>query len=401
MLFEADRHEPLVEAAWEEAVARHAIEDIVADTRDAFTPEGLWLIHPDDGPPEWSPSPCLYFGAAGVIWALDHLVTAGAAPAGPSFADHLEGVEARNARFVSMAFPTMPSGYLLAQTGLLLTRWKLERDPAVLDRLAELIAANSRAPALELMWGAPGTMLIALALHEATGEPRWAELFRAGAGALEESFVFDEALGAHIWTQDLYGAPNRFIGAVHGFAGNAYVLNRGRELLSAEGWGVLSDRIAKTLEATAEWEWGGGLVNWPPQLEPGRDGRPARMLVQHCHGAPGMVTSLAGLDAPIDALLIAGGETTWRAGPLRKGANLCHGTGGNGYAFLALFERTGDQLWLDRARAFAMHAIGQSETQAQALGRRRYSLWTGDLGLACYLLDCIQAKARFPTLAVL
>jgi hypothetical protein len=25
---------------------------------------------------------------------------------------------------------------------------------------------------------------------------------------------------------------------------------------------------------------------------------------------------------------------TWRAGPLTKGAGLCHGTGGNGYAFL-------------------------------------------------------------------
>jgi hypothetical protein len=34
----------------------------------------------------------------------------------------------------------------------------------------------------------------------------------------------------------------------------------------------------------------------------------------------------------------AGGELTWRAGPLAKGANLCHGTAGNGYAFLALFE---------------------------------------------------------------
>ncbi len=114
-----------------------------------------------------------------------------------------------------------------------------------------------------------------------------------------------------------------------------------------------------------------------------------------------MVTSLADVDAPIDDLLVAGGEMTWRAGPLSKGSNLCHGTAGNGYAFLKLFQRTGDQIWLDRARAFAMHALAQSETQAAALGRRRYSLWTGDLGVACYLWDCLQAKARFPTLDVL
>jgi DUF1680 family protein len=114
-----------------------------------------------------------------------------------------------------------------------------------------------------------------------------------------------------------------------------------------------------------------------------------------------MVTALAGLDQPVDDLLIAAGETIWCAGPLIKGANLCHGTGGNGYAFLKLFERTGDQLWLERARRFAMHAIADSVSDAERFGRRRYSLWTGDLGLACYLFDCIEAKARFPTMDVL
>ena len=84
--------------------------------------------------------------------------------------------------------------------------------------------------------------------------------------------------------------------------------------------------------------------------------------MQWCHGAPGIVASLAALapgDDEHERLLLAGGELTWRAGPLAKGANLCHGTAGNGYAFLALFERTGDELWLERARAFAMHAAAQ------------------------------------------
>jgi DUF1680 family protein len=113
-----------------------------------------------------------------------------------------------------------------------------------------------------------------------------------------------------------------------------------------------------------------------------------------------MITTLGLLDEPIDDLLLAAGELTWTAGPLAKGANLCHGTAGNGYAFLKLFERTGDQLWLDRARAFAMHAIAQNEAEAEASGQRRYTLWAGDLGVACYLLDCIGARARFPTLDV-
>ncbi len=113
-----------------------------------------------------------------------------------------------------------------------------------------------------------------------------------------------------------------------------------------------------------------------------------------------MVTCLAELPEPIDDLLIAGGETIWRAGPLKKGANLCHGTAGNGYAFLKLYKRTGDEKWLAYARAFAMHAIAQSEADCVAHGMRRYSLWTGDLGLAVYLWDCLKAHAAFPTLDV-
>ena len=102
----------------------------------------------------------------------------------------------------------------------------------------------------------------------------------------------------------------------------------------------------------------------------------------------------------LDDLLLAAGETTWAAGPLKKGSNLCHGTGGNGYAFLKLFKRAGDARWLQRARALAMHGIRQTEAHAAQYGRMRYSLWTGDPGFAVYLWDCIRGEAEFPTLDV-
>ena len=125
------------------------------------------------------------------------------------------------------------------------------------------------------------------------------------------------------------------------------------------------------------------------------------MLMQFCHGAPGFVVCLADLPGTaLDELLIAGGEATWFAGPLKKGANLCHGTGRNGYAFLKLYRRTQDKKWLGRARAFAMHAIAQTEADARQYGQSRYSLWTGDLGLAIYLCDCIHGSAEFPSLDV-
>ncbi|MEP0820942.1 MULTISPECIES: lanthionine synthetase LanC family protein [Trichocoleus] len=115
-----------------------------------------------------------------------------------------------------------------------------------------------------------------------------------------------------------------------------------------------------------------------------------------------MVTALAllpqGVNESFDRLLAQGGELTWQAGPLKKGSNLCHGTGGNGYAFLKLFVRTGNQMWLDRARIFAMHAIAQYELAQQLYRQLRYPLWTGDLGLAVYLWDCLQAQAKFPTI---
>jgi hypothetical protein len=92
------------------------------------------------------------------------------------------------------------------------------------------------------------------------------------------------------------------------------------------------------------------------------------------------------------------GELTWRAGPLAKGPNLCHGTAGNGYAFLKLHRRSGDALWLERARAFAMVAIEQCRAARRKYGRGRYSLWTGDLGVAVYLHACLKIDPRFPTI---
>ena len=87
---------------------------------------------------------------------------------------------------------------------------------------------------------------------------------------------------------------------------------------------------------------------------------------------------------------------TWQAGPIRKGTGLCHGTAGNGFAFLRLYELTGDETWLERARSFAMHATEQVEQHRTALGRGRYTLWTGDIGVALYLRACLDGRAEFP-----
>jgi hypothetical protein len=123
---------------------------------------------------------------------------------------------------------------------------------------------------------------------------------------------------------------------------------------------------------------------------PGPDGQ---IRLQWCAGAPGIVT--AAWDYLDEDLLLAGAELIWRAGPHgdEKGPCICHGTAGNGYAFLKAFARTEDERWLERARRFAMHALEQVERMPS-----RYSLFTGDLGVALYAADCIEARTAHPVM---
>jgi hypothetical protein len=207
-----------------------------------------------------------------------------------------------------------------------------------------------------------------------TGEPRWDEVWRAAAERVKASRDPDG-----LWTSHLNGHAFRYVGAAHGYAGNIRALaNRGAVP-------PLADLSSYTLRD-------GGLANWVP----GEGARPDEIRVQWCHGAPGVVASLG--DLLDEELAVAGGELTWRAGPLAKGPGLCHGTAGNGYAFLVLHRRTGDELWRDRARAFAMHAVGQVERERAAVGRGHYSLFTGDLGVALFLRHVLDGDDRFPTL---
>jgi hypothetical protein len=254
----------------------------------------------------------------------------------------------------------------MGEAGIRLVLQRLAPSPANLERLSELIAANARDERCELMWGSPGTILAGRELGlDVTASIEWLRDRRDPEG---------------LWTQHLYGRSDRNLGPAHGFAGCVLALG--------DGAGV-----SETLRRFAVEE--DGLVNWPPRagmrLDANGDGQ---IRMQWCHGAPGMVATLARfLD---EELAVAGGELTWLAGPLRKGANLCHGTAGNGYAFLALLERTGDERWLTRARAFAMHAAGQVERSRLEHRRGRYSLWTGDVGAALYLADCVDGSGDVP-----
>lgn len=403
MLFEPHRHETLAAAQWDEGAARAWVEHFAGDAQRAYSRTGLWPIHPRDADEDnpTQPSTTLYDGAAGMIWALDNLARRGAAEQTLDFAPMMSELAARNNAIVE-TWGRGVEGLLMGRSGILLLHYRMLDEGAerttIADALAAAVAANAGHPSRELLWGSPSTMHVALTMHERTGEARWRELFRADADALWSAFLpVDDGL-FRTWTQDMYGRMTTYVGAGHGFAGTASALIRGRVLLPEDTWDEWNEQIVRTTSATMLRDGPlaqGSLANWPPQTRPERS--PDKRLVQWCHGAPGIVTSLAGLpDSRLDDPLLAAGELTWVAGPLAKGAGLCHGTAGNGHAFLKLFKRTGDPLWLDRARAFAMHAIAQSDRMAVAHGQRRYSLWTGDPGVACYLWSCIEGDDALP-----
>lgn len=364
-IFDASAHERLTETPWDAERAGARIAAIVADA-EASLDDGGWPNHPlDDEDGDLRDGlTTVYLGSAGMIWALHRL---GSSLDLAALADDALRRYRERPDFGD-AVPSLLTG----ETGILLVARVVGAAGADDERLRALVVENERNPTWELLWGSPGTML-------AAREAGLAEEWRRSAAILVEQWE----RGGGIWTQELYGQRRRFLGPAHGFVGNVHAL---RGYLADED---LRSRIEPVLRGHAVVD--GPLVNWPPVVGDERLDR-----VQWCHGAPGVVATVGDL-MPRD-LLVGGAELTWRAGPLAKGAGLCHGTGGNGYALLRAYAVTGDGVWLDRARRFAMHALEQVERARATYGRGRFTLFTGDVGAALYARSCLDTDPRLPTM---
>jgi lantibiotic modifying enzyme len=367
VLYRPELHASLTERAWDGAWVRDAIRGVVAEADAAYDPDALWPAHEWDGWHAPHPMKNLYVGAAGVAWALERLRPVAETALDPARVaqrtlelfreapDFMEGEAAPAQRF---------SALLRGETGVVLVAWLLAPSDELADDLLELVRENVGNEANELMWGVPGTLIAARELHERTGEERWRAAVEESADALR-----DEREGDGLWTQHLYGEAHRNLGPPHGLVGNVAALRE-------------PGNAAEVLRERAFVE--DGRVNWGARDD---------LRLQWCTGAPGIVIAAAGyLD---EDLLLGAGELIWEAGPAgdEKGAGICHGTAANGYALLRLFERTGDERWLDRARAFAVHALEQTERLPG-----RYSLFTGGVGAALFASDCLAAQPRYPVL---
>ena len=394
MLYRPEDFEPLTDEPWDEDRIRAGIREIVDDTDAAFRgPKLLWRADDWDRWQATSPLKTLYCGAAGVIWALDELRRRDHAESRLDLAEVAERTLERYAvRPDFMAGISLPeereSAFLTGKSGLLLAAFRVAPSRQIANELHRLVRANIANETEELMWGSPGTLIAARHMLEWTQDVRWREAWEEGAAAL---LGRRDANG--LWTQKLYGHTDQLLGPAHGFVGNVLALGRGLDLRRRA---ALYRTSSAVLGRTAIVE--NGLANWAPSMSEALVHRTGIIRVQWCHGAPGVVASAA--DYLDNELLAAGAELTWRAGPHRdeRGSSLCHGTAGNGYAFLKVFARTGDERWLERARRFAVHALAQIRRQRTSRGRGRYSLWTGDLGVGLYLADCLDARTAYPVL---
>lgn len=400
MLYDNARHLPVSKTPWSADAAEAALIRVLTTAIANYSDQTLWQT-PAELESDSAVRATIYKGAMGVLWALDYLDAY--LPDELPFDKH-ELAGSFHRRFLesdvkelseySIDGKSCPS-YWLGESGLLLVMSKLQPSSAQnhWQSLLPIIRGNMKNPTMEPLWGGTGSIIPALFKLEQEDSPQWREVLSEHAQFMKNAITRDNPQNCPIWIQDLYGQKRTLIGAGHGFVGNMYPFLRGAHFLPKHlaDW-ALNDSVECIIKA-AKVE--NDCCNWAPNLVPPEDGK-IKMLLQWCHGAPGVIISLnaipAGYSQEFDALMIKAGETIWQAGPLTKGVGICHGTDGNGFALLKIYSRTKNPIWLERARSFAMAAIDQNING--------HSLWEGDLGLACYLHACVVADDRFPLLDI-
>ncbi|MBU2069971.1 MAG: LanC-like protein [Gammaproteobacteria bacterium] len=391
MLFDPSRHEPITNTLWCEAVVQAEIGAIIADIEQALLPDACWPTHPLDAEsyprpgPKWS----AYAGAAGTIHALQILRRYGYNTA------DLSGLLATVYQsFLKQPDVAVEPGLQIGELGILMPAILAQpKDQQLAQHVLRCMQATIALPLYEVTSGQTGMMHAALALYRKTADNRWRDIYVQGAKSLMDNWQLDADSGEWLWQSQVFGPKRHYYGACHGVAGNANILLQGANLLPDGLVELVMQRTIATLTISARQNT--NLANWPLCTKPDIE----KLLVQWCHGAAGIVTAMArtpNSDAEqstqLEQLLEKTGELVWQAGPLLKGSNICHGTAGNGYALLYLYQRWGNPLWLERARQFAMYAVAQCQRDRLRYQQGRYTLWTGDAGLAIFLHHCLHPE---------
>ena len=199
--------------------------------------------------------------------------------------------------------------------------------------LHQLVRANVDADEIDELQGIAGTLVAAAALRDRTGEERWRDACRRARRRCSPDVRwtgFDAAA--------LQELRNLARARARGQRPGAPDHRRGRPEQAAS----LRAETSAAPHATPSASKVSATGRRPPgTLEHRRTGK---IRLQWCHGAgnrlhhgavPRRGAAARGRRADLGSRSAGSGE----------GRGICHGTVGNGYALLATFERTGDELW--------------------------------------------------------
>jgi hypothetical protein len=153
MLYTPERHEPLSGGRFTERVARAAIGRVVSRAERELD-RGLWPRDDEDRQrDDEGRASTLYWGAAGIAWALDLL--------------ERDDVDALVRRLETDADDPdhEEAGVWFGLAGILAVAEHRWPDSSRRDRLAQLARASLSSAALEPMVGHPGYMLLAAQLY--------------------------------------------------------------------------------------------------------------------------------------------------------------------------------------------------------------------------------------------
>jgi hypothetical protein len=147
MLYDSNRHEPMLQIPWDEQLARETISEIVADAIATFDRDRFWPTHPrEDGA---GLQKGIWNGAAGAIWGLDYLHRMAGTPMLPGAGDALDRLHDLPVDDTDPAY--VKASFLMRPVGILLVKNRISRQVSDADRLFALIEAKVEAHTDELM----------------------------------------------------------------------------------------------------------------------------------------------------------------------------------------------------------------------------------------------------------
>lgn len=232
MLFIPERHTTITDVKWSKDLAKDYIISLINTTENLFQAERLWPVHPDLQKDNGISQPItsLWFGAAGTLWALNQLNKSYPVNL-QRYMPYLEQLTLLQSAWIkemaSEFIPTDSTGYLLGSLGSNFVKWIYTGNH--LTQLHQDAIANLHHPANALMWGASGSMIVALEMYKSNQQQEWLNLYKMGVTHLLSNYYQDDAKQCYVWQQDLYGSKAIILGLVHGFAGNAYALLKGHK----------------------------------------------------------------------------------------------------------------------------------------------------------------------------